>query len=89
MSLVPSGGYHANEALQNARDARQEVQDQKSVVEALKVEVASAKNEIMILRVEIQKCMRFQEENTSLKEEVAKLKKAFLDTLDVFQMLRQ
>lgn len=83
MSLTPSG-YQANEALQSPRP---EIADQKSQLEALMTEIAGAKNEIMLLRVELAKCQRFAEENASLKEEVAKLKQAFLDALDVLKSL--
>jgi len=85
MSLLPSGGYRANEALHGVQIARQELVDQKSQMEVMKMEIASAKNEIMILRVELTKCQRFAVENASLKAEVEKLKQAFMDTLDVLR----
>ena len=44
-------------------------------------------NELMLLRVEVTKLQNAQEENKALREEVTRLRKALLETLDLLQSL--
>lgn len=44
-------------------------------------------NELMLMRVEVTKLQNAQEENKALREEVARLRQALLETLDLLQSL--